>query len=65
MCDLTQFTISTLLPTKKSSALLAKLFMEQVVLTFGIVAVVVVDTESTFKSNWKDMCYILNIIFGR
>ena len=41
MCDLTQFVVSTVIenPTAKS---LAQLFMEDVVLTFEMVAVVIV-----------------------
>ena len=47
MCDLTQFVVSSIIenPTAES---LAQLFMEDVVLTFGMVAVVVVDADSKF-----------------
>ena len=42
---------------------LAKLFMEQVVFTFVMVAVVVVDADSKFLSLFKDMCLKLDFIF--
>ena len=47
MCDLTQFIVSILV-TEATSESLSKLFMEQVVFTFGMVAVVVVDADSKF-----------------
>ena len=47
MCDLTQFVISILVDDACSENL-GKLFMEQVVLSFGMVAVVVVDADSKF-----------------
>ena len=40
---------------------LAQLFMEQVVLSFGMVAVVVVDVDSKLLHNYKDMCATLDI----
>ena len=42
---------------------LAKLFMEQVVLSFGMVAVIVVDSDSKFKSLFEKVCSILKITF--
>ena len=54
MCDLTQFVVSTIV-TNPTSHLLAKLFMEQVVLTFGLVAVVVVDADSKFLNVFRSM----------
>ena len=47
MCDLTQFVISILVNDTRSE-IIGKLFMEHVVLSFGMVAVVVVDTDSKF-----------------
>ena len=62
MCDLTQFVVSSLVEDA-TSTVLAKLFMEDVVLNFGIVAVVVVDADSKFLGTFKDMCSILKIQF--
>lgn len=60
MCDLTQFIVSIVV-SNANSTVLAKLFMEQVVLTFGMVAVVVVDADSKFLGNFSAMCDILDI----
>ena len=49
MCDLTQFVIS-IIADDTCSDILSKLFMEQVVLSIGMVAVVVVDADSKFLS---------------
>ena len=62
MCDLTQFVISILVH-EAISEILAKLFMEQVVLSFGMVAVVVVDADSKFLDLFKAMCVALDIVF--
>ena len=53
MCDPTQFCITSLLLEKETFTLLATLFMENIILTFGIVAVVVVDVESIFLKKSK------------
>ena len=47
MCDLTKFVASSVIenPTAESQA---QLFMEEVVLTFGMVANIVVDADSKF-----------------
>ena len=60
MCDLTQFIISIIVK-EANSMNLGKLFMEQVVLSFGMVAVVVVDADSKFLHSFKEMCKRLNI----
>ena len=56
MCDLTQFIVSCILIDTRSEAL-SNLFMEQVILTFGIVAVAVMDADrwflSTFEATYK------------
>ncbi len=60
MCDLTQFVVS--IPTTDiSAAQLSQLFTEQVLLTFGMCAVIVVDDGSTFKSEFESMCNILKL----
>ena len=51
MFDLTQFCITSLLPEKKTSALLAKLFMENVILTFGMITAIVIDAEKKNSEN--------------
>ena len=60
MCDLTQFVISIIVK-EANSMNLGKLFMEQVVLSFGMVAVVVVDADSKFLHSFKEMCKPLHI----
>ena len=62
MCDLTQFVVSTLVDDATSENL-ARLFMENVVLSFGMVAVVVVDADSKFLNDFKTMCDVLKITF--
>ena len=62
MCDLTQFVVSILV-SDATSENLAKLFMEQVVFTFGMVAIVVVNTDSKFLSLFKYMCLKLDFMF--
>ena len=62
MRDLMQFVVSTI-TTEKHAKHLAKLFMENVVLSFGMVAILVVDVNSQFKSVFKDMCTALGIIY--
>ena len=60
MCDLTQFIVSCLTTTTTAEAL-GKLFMEDVVLTFGMVAIVVVDAGSRFRGTFEAMCKILKL----
>ena len=62
MCDLTQFVVSSITenPTAES---LAQIFMEDVVLTFGMVAVVVVDADSKFLREFEQMCIALKMVF--
>ena len=55
LCELTQFVVST--PTFDiTAATLEKLFMEEVLLTFGKCAVFVVDDGKNFKGIFKEMC---------
>lgn len=62
MCDLSQFIIST--PIENQSAEhLARLFMEQVILTFGMCAVIVVEADNSFRGAFEQMCKILKIHF--
>ena len=62
MCDPTQSVISSIV-TDANAETLSKLFMEQVVLRFGIVAVIVVDAYTKFLSTFEAMCSILGIHF--
>lgn len=62
MCDLTQFVVSEVVESPNAS-ILAKAFMDHVVLTFGICSVVVVDADSKFKDVFQEMCKILKIHF--
>ena len=60
MCDLTQFVISSS-TTCIQSETLAQLFMVDVLLTFGVCSVVVIDDGSTFKGAFISMCTKLKI----
>ena len=60
MCDLIQFIVSCLTTTTTAEAL-GKLFMEDVVLTFGMVAIVGVDADSRFRGTFEAMCKILKL----
>ena len=61
MCDLTQFVISSLVynPTADN---LANICIDTAVLTFGMDAVVVEDTDSKFGYLFTAMCNVLSII---
>ena len=62
MCDITQFLVSS--PTNDiTAANLAKLFMADVVLSFGMCSVVVIDDGSSFKSVFIAMCDCLRIVY--
>ena len=63
MCDLMQFFVSYI-PTETHVEHLAELFMENVVLLFVMFAIFDVDTNSWFKSIFKDMCAALGIIYS-
>ena len=62
MCDLTQFTVSILVH-KATSEILGKLVMNQVVFTFGMVAVIVIDADSKFLYLFEEMCLSLGFKF--
>ena len=62
MCKLTRFVISIMIDDARSE-ILAKLFMEQVVLSFGMVAVVIVYADSKFLGLLEKMCLGLDFIF--
>ena len=60
MCDLTQFFISSVTASIDAGTL-AEIFMADVVLSFGMCYVVVIDDGSTFKSVFIFMCKALKI----
>ena len=62
MCDFTQFIVSCIITDTQAVAFI-KIFMEQVVLNFGMVAVVVVDVDGRFRNTFEAMCKILKLIF--
>ena len=55
MCDLTKFVISILVSDTRA-VILAKLFMEQVVFTTGMVVVKVVDADRKYLHLFKEVC---------
>ena len=62
MRDLTQFVVSTI-TTETHVEHLAKLFMKNVVILFGVVVILIVDANSQFKSVFKDVCLSLGIVY--
>ena len=62
MSDLTQFIISCILTETNASAL-SKIFMAEVVLNFGMVAMVVVDANIRFCSMFEAMCKMPKLTF--
>ena len=62
MCDLTKYVISILIKDATAENL-AKLFMKQVVFSFGMVAVVVVGADKKILQLFKEMCLKLYFIF--
>ena len=62
MCDISQFIISS--PTTDiTAAHLAQLFMADVILSFGMCSVVVIDDGSSFETVFKLMCEALGITY--
>ena len=60
MCDMTQFVVVA--PAKHTEAsYLARLFMESILLKFGLCIMVVIDQGSEFQGVFKKMCKLLNI----
>ena len=62
MCDISQFVISSPM-TNINAAHLANFFMADVVLSFGMCSVVVIDDGSSFKQFFKLMCDALAITY--
>ena len=64
ICDLTQFVISSVLQNI-NAGIIANTFMEEVYLSFGMTALIVVDADSKFWSDFEDMCKALKIHLWR
>ena len=62
MCDLTQLLIQPITTDTKTQSI-DKFFMEEFVLSFTMVSVLVVDTGSRFRGAFEGMCKCLQIIF--
>ena len=62
MCDLMQL-VAYNITTETHVEHLANLFMENIALSFGMVAILVVNAIFRFKSVFKDMCTALGIIY--
>ena len=62
MWDLTQFVDSAII-METNAEHLAKIFMDNSVILFGLVAILVVGTDRRFKSIFKDVCAVLVIIY--
>ena len=62
MCDLTRFVVSSI-TYSIDSATLVQLFILDVVLSFGMCSVVVINDELTFKGAFIAMCQALNIFY--
>ena len=62
MFDFTQFVISTI-TTETHAENLAKHLIKKFVLLFGMVAIIIVNANSWFKSVFKYICAALGIIY--
>ena len=60
MCDLTQFIVSIIVSDAYSEPF-GKLFIEQVVFSFGMVAVIVVGANCKFLGLFEEMCNELEL----
>ena len=60
ICDFTQFFISSAVQNINAE-IHAKTFKEDVALSFGMTAVIVVDIDSKFQRVFEDMCKVLKI----
>ena len=62
MCDITGFVVAVITDNITAENIV-RLFMEDVILKYGICAVVVVDDGSSFKGTFENMCTILDITY--
>ena len=62
MCDLTQFVVVVPVPGT-TSTVIAKYFMQDVLLKFGICLLVVIDDGTPFKAAFTTACDSLKIPF--
>ena len=62
MCDLTQFIASSLV-YDPNAAVLAEVFMTEIVFSFSMVAMIVVDADNKFRGVFEDACNRSKITF--
>ena len=62
MCDLTQFVISSAVQNINAEVI-SKTFMVYIALSFGMIELVFVDTDSKFRSIFEEMYTALKIYF--
>ena len=62
MCDMTEFVVCTAITTTEASYL-ARMFMEHILLKFGLCIMVVCDDGNEFRGTFEQMCTALNIRF--
>jgi len=62
MCDFTEFIVSSLVHDP-NAAVLAEIFMREVVLSFGMVAVIVVNAYNKLRGAFEEVCNNLKITF--
>ena len=60
MCDLTQFFVSTI-TMETHAEYIAKPFTGNIIISLGMVANLVIDADSWFKSVFRDICASLEI----
>lgn len=58
--DMTEFVISIAITTMEASYL-ARIFMEHVLLKFGLCLMVVCDDGNDYRGTFEKMCHALNI----
>ena len=61
LCDLTQFVVCMDITACQTSSHLDIVFTREVIMTFGMVAVIVVDADSKFLKDFDIMCQIFCI----
>ena len=64
MCDLKKFILSSITTDTKAESL-TKFSMEDFVLSFRMVDVVVLDTDSRFRGEFEEICKCHQITFWR
>ena len=62
MCDMTEFVMCVAI-TMTEASYPARMFMEHILLKFGLFIMVVCDDDNDFIDTFKKMCVALNIRF--